>query len=297
MAVDRHELSEAHEVPNDVATARVWLERHLAPISDSPQAEAWQLLEALFDLPKHALINTSTTLTSEHKHQLRTWLSRRLQRQPLQYVLGYAHFYGYRFHVTPAVLVPRPETEVLVYTALDYLKTLPQPPIVIDIGTGSGAIGITIKRECPKATVIASDISVEALEVAQYNAQKLATDITFVRGSLLTPPALQRAAQQADVIVANLPYLPADDRVWLSPEVLHEPDSALFAGADGLSLATTLMQDAFTQLSAGARLLLELDPRNVERACALATSKAQTWSQKNVLTDLAGRERFLLLTR
>lgn len=284
------------EVPEGITAARHWLEHHLSPISDSPQVEAWQLLEALLGHPKHALIGTSVTLDDGKKDQLASWLERRLAREPLQYILGYVYFYGYRFHVTPAVLIPRPETEVLVYTALNYLKTLPQPPTVIDIGTGSGAIAIAIKRECPKATVLASDISAEALELAQHNAQRLDADITFIHGSLLTPPALQQAAQHADMITANLPYLPASDRYWLSPEVLHEPEGALFAGADGLSLAEMLMQDAFTRLPAGAMLLLELDPRNVERACALA-AKAQTWSQKNVLTDLAGRERFLLLIR
>ena len=108
-----------------------------------------------------------------HKQTLIHWLKRRLQREPLQYILGYGYFYGYRFHVTSAVLIPRPETEVLVYTALDYLKTLPQPPTVIDIGTGSGAIGIAIKRECPNSDVLASDISADALELAQHNAQRL----------------------------------------------------------------------------------------------------------------------------
>jgi release factor glutamine methyltransferase len=284
------------EVPESITAARHWLERRLASVSDSSQVEAWQLLEALLGHPKHALIGLSINLSKPQRHQLSDWLQRRLEREPLQYILGYAYFYGYRFHVTPAVLIPRPETEVLVHTALDYLKTLPQPPTVIDIGTGSGAIAIAIKRECPKATVLASDISAEALELAQHNAQRLDADITFIHGSLLTPPALQQASQHADMITANLPYLPASDRYWLSPEVLHEPEGALFAGADGLSLAEMLMQDAFTWLPAGAMLLLELDPRNVERACVLA-AKAQTWSQTNVLTDLAGRERFLLLTR
>lgn len=290
----------ARNVPNNVNDVRRWLEHHLAPISDSPQVEAWQLLEALLELPKHALISSPITLNDDHKQTLAHWLARRLAREPLQYILGYAHFYGYRLQVTPAVLIPRPETEVLVHAALEHLtthlRTRSHAPTVIDVGTGSGAIAITIKRACPQATVIASDVSHGALELAQHNAQQLNADITFVHGSLLTPPALQQAAQQADVIVANLPYLPASDRYWLSPEVLHEPEQALFAGADGLSLAETLMQDAFTWLPAGATLLLELDPRNVERACALA-AEAQTWSQKNVLTDLAGRKRFLLLTR
>jgi release factor glutamine methyltransferase len=280
-------------VPDNVNDVRRWLEHHLATISDSPQVEAWQLLEALLELPKHTLIGSTVTFKDAHKQTLIHWLKRRLQREPLQYILGYTHFYGYRFHVTSAVLIPRPETEVLVYTALDYLKTLPQPPTVIDIGTGSGAIGIAIKRECLTANVIASDISADALELAQHNAHQLAADITFVHGSLLTPPALQQAAQHADMITANLPYLPASDRYWLSPEVLHEPERALFAGADGLSLADTLMQQAFALLPIGARLYLELDPRNVTEAAA----RASTWAKKHILTDLAGRERFLLLTR
>lgn len=284
------------DVPEGIAATRHWLEHHLSPISDSPQVEAWQLLEALLDQPKHTLINTSTTLNNDQQDHLKRWLERRLAREPLQYILGYAYFYGYRLQVTPAVLIPRPETEVLVHSALTHLATLTQPT-VIDIGTGSGAIAIAIKRECPEATVLASDVSHEALEVAQYNAQQIAADITFISSKLLDAMTLQKAAHHANIILANLPYLPADDRRWLSPEVLHEPDTALFAGADGLSLAEILMQDAYTHLPTGGRLYLELDPRNVARALSLATSPSQPWSQKNVLTDLTGRKRFLLLTR
>jgi release factor glutamine methyltransferase len=281
------------DVPHDVLAIRHWLEHHLSPISDSPQVEAWQLLEALLDRPKHTLIGTSVTLENHQKAQLKGWLERRIAREPLQYILGYAYFYGYRFQVTPAVLIPRPETEVLVHAVLDELKTLAKTPTVLDMGTGSGAIAITIKRERPEATVLASDISQEALELAQQNAHALNAEVTFVLSNLLEEVTLQNTAQQTDIIVANLPYLPEDDRHWLSPEVLHEPDTALFAGEDGLSLADQLIQQAFGLLATGAKLYLELDPRNVTRALA----QTSMWSKKDVLADLAGRERFLLLTR
>jgi release factor glutamine methyltransferase len=290
-----------NHIPDNIAAARSWLEQHLAPISDSPQAEAWQLLEACLERPKHALIGLSSPLTNEltkgQKQQLTAWLARRLEREPLQYILGYAYFYGYAFQVTPAVLIPRPETEVLLQAALAYLtnshNSQSHPPTVIDVGTGSGALGVSLKCEYRTAKVIASDISKAALEVAQHNAHQLAADITFVPSNLLAAPQLQHAAKQASIIVANLPYLPEDDRSWLRPEVLREPDIALFAGADGLSLAETLIQQAFSLLPAGAKLYLELDPRNIQQAVA----RASAWPQKDVLADLAGRSRFLLLTR
>ena len=281
------------DVPDSVQQARLWLEHHLSTISDSPQIEAWQLLEALFDRPKHMLIGTTITLEDAHKQQLNHWLDRRLEREPLQYILGYAYFYGYRFHVTPAVLIPRPETEVLVHAVLKQLKTFSHPLTVIDVGTGSGAIAITLKRECPEATVLASDITNGALELAQYNAQRLTADVTFVHSNLLDATTLQNAATRANIIVANLPYLPEDDRAWLSLEVMREPDTALFAGSDGLYLADQLITQAFGLLTAGSKLILELDPRNVAKAQA----RASAWQQKDVLTDLAGRPRFLLLTR
>ncbi|MEM7734715.1 MAG: peptide chain release factor N(5)-glutamine methyltransferase [Deinococcota bacterium] len=279
-------------IPTHLNEIRRSLEHHLSPITDSPQVEAWQLLEALLTKPKHIILNEIASLTAAQRETLRRWLTRRLNREPLQYITQTAYFYGLKLKVTPAVLIPRPETEVMVADTLHHLHKL-DTPSVVDVGTGSGAITLAIKHEQPQTHVTASDISEAALELARSNATSLGCDISFIQSDLLTKAELQQAVVQADVVLANLPYLPKDDQQWLSPEVLAEPSTALFAGEDGLELAIRLEQHTFQLMQPDSLLYLELDPRNVSRAF----EQSQPWTNKEVLSDLVGRQRFLKLTR
>lgn len=183
----------------------------------------------------------------------------RLDRTPIAYIIGHKEFYGRTFYVSPATLIPRPESETII-TLLKELFTqtaLPlhaQPKRLIDVGTGSGCLGISAKLELPELNVTLGDISRHALTIAEKNAKALKADVTLVRGDLLTAYVFQ-----ADYIIANLPYVdPEWDR---SPETEYEPDVALFAAANGLSLIYKLIEQAPARLVAGGKLLLEADPR------------------------------------
>ncbi|MEM6430693.1 MAG: peptide chain release factor N(5)-glutamine methyltransferase [Deinococcota bacterium] len=279
-------------IPTHLNDVRRWLEQHLSPIAGSPQVETWHLLEALLAKPKHIILNEIGSLTEAQRETLGKWLTRRLNREPLQYITQTAYFYGLKLKVTQAVLIPRPETELMVADALQHIRTL-TAPTVVDVGTGSGAIALTIQRECSQAQVTASDVSEDALELAHSNATSLGCDVSFIQSDLLAEVKLQHAVMQADVVLANLPYLPMSDQRWLTPEVLAEPSSALFAGEDGLGLASRLEQQAFKLMKPSSLLYLELDPRNVQRAF----EQSQAWATKEILSDLATRQRFLKLTR
>lgn len=260
---------------------------------ESADAEAWLLLEMLLQTTRaELLLHRTTPLTEEQLAQLEAWLRRRETREPLQHILSVAHFYGLTLRVTPEVLVPRPETEVLVELGLGALRGRVQPQ-VLEVGTGSGAIALALKAERPDATVWATDISGGALEVAKTNARDLVLDVHFVAADLLDDPNLQTFARSTDLLIANLPYLPESDVAGLSPEVQRDPPGALFSGEDGLGHFRRLEAQAVSLLPLGAVALFELDPRNVEEA----ERESGAWRSTSLHRDLTGRLRFLRLTR
>lgn len=259
----------------------------------SPEVDAALLLEALTGLTRaEQLLAGARPLSAEQQGTLLGWLERRGRREPLQHILGRAHFYGLVLEVGPAVLVPRPETERLVEIALERLEGV-RSPKVLDVGTGSGAIALALGRERPDADLMASDISPAALEVARRNAERCGVEVTLVRADLLDGEVVSSFARRADALLANPPYLPEGDRARLSAEARSDPAAALFSGADGLEHFRRLERQARRRLPAGAFALVELDPRNVRKALA----ESGGWSRAVVTADLAGRERFLLLER
>ncbi len=277
-----------------IAEVQTQLEQRLRQAGlASPRAEALLLLEALLDLSRtELLLARRRELTTEDEATLKTWLERRLKREPLQHILGVAPFYGLMLRVTPNVLIPRPETERLVELVLDDLRSVERPKL-LDVGTGSGAIALALKGERPDAEVMASDVSAAALKVARGNAAEHGLEVAFARSDLLAAGEVTAFAREADVIVANLPYLPERDRTRVSPEVRRDPALALYAGEDGLELYRRLEREAFNLMRPGARLWLELDLRNVQAAAELA----RKWRNVRIVTDLLERERFLRLER
>lgn len=260
---------------------------------EHPEREASALLEELLGVSRSELLLSRTRiLTADEAARFGSWLARRAAREPLQHVAGVAHFYGLTLSVSPDVLVPRPETERLVELGLETIRSVLEPN-VLDIGTGSGAVALALKAERPDATVWATDVSAAALEVAARNADRLGLNVRFVQADLLNDPTVQAFAERADLLVANLPYLPEADAAWLSPEVQRDPSSALFSGRDGLGHARRLLEQVSNLLKPGATCLLELDPRNVRQA----ETEVGGWAETEVLTDLANRERFLKLRR
>jgi len=186
-------------------------------------------------------------------------LERRRKGEPIQYITGQTEFYGLHFFITPDVLIPRPETEHLVEKALELAVAFDHPRI-IDIGTGSGAIPIALAHNLPHARITATDISISALALAQENAKRNGVAICLLQGDLLAPVAQAGAdPEQFDIIVSNPPYVSAADRDWLSVEVReYEPALALFAGVDGLEVYRRLIPQAFTALTPGGFIALEI---------------------------------------
>lgn len=258
----------------------------------SPQAEAWQLLEAVTSTARARLLLEPRGLEPRERRELGEWLARRELREPLQQILGRAYFYGLEVQLEPGVLIPRPETEVLVEVALRAVRDVPAPRM-IDVGCGSGAIALALKNERPDAVVMATDVESRALRVTGRNSVELGLPLALVASDLLTASEAAEFTASAHAVLSNPPYLPASDRDSVQPEVRWDPDAALYAGDDGLEVYRRLLAQARQLLKPGALLLVELDTRNIERARELAAG----WTSSEIHCDLAGRARFLELRR
>jgi release factor glutamine methyltransferase len=183
-------------------------------------------------------------------------LERRHRGEPIQYITGETEFYGFPFRVTPDVLIPRPETELLVEKVFD-LAACFRAPRIVDVGTGSGAISATLAHKLPHASITATDLSAPALAIARQNAERngVSQRIRFLSADLLDPLAEERF----EIVVSNPPYVPTTDRPSLPVEVRdHEPALALFAGPDGLDAYRRLIPQAFACLVPGGFLTLEI---------------------------------------
>jgi release factor glutamine methyltransferase len=213
--------------------------------------DAQWLLEHLFGRPRSWLLaHDDAELTPAQMASLQAGLARCAAGEPLAYVVGEREFRGLALCVTPAVLVPRPETELLVEWALEHLP-LGAVGDVLDLGTGSGAIALALQNERPHAHVLASDLSAEALEVARGNAQRLGLPVQFVQGDWWAPLQGLRFA----LVVSNPPYVAGEDPHLAA--LAHEPLGALTPGGDGLAALRHIVHGAPSQLLPGAWLLLE----------------------------------------
>ena len=214
---------------------------------------------------------------------------RRIGGEPMAYIVGSAGFYGREFTVNAHVLVPRPETEHLIDNVLVSLNAVASPRI-LDVGTGSGAIGLTLAAELPNAALDAVDISVNALDVARANAKRLGIEArtNFFLGDLIEPVRSNRY----HAIVANLPYVPTNDIAASPDPVSFEPRLALDGGIDGLDLYRRLLGGVQTLLFPGGILLMEAAPPNMDLLVALAR-EAFPKGEVTVGQDYGERERFV----
>ncbi|PLR96610.1 peptide chain release factor N(5)-glutamine methyltransferase [Bacillus sp. T33-2] len=213
---------------------------------------------------------------------------------PVQYIIGTEDFYGRVFEVNDAVLIPRPETEELVLGTLKRLHTMfgsKEQLQIADIGTGSGAIAVTLKLERPQLAVTASDLSADALAVAQKNAARLGAKIEFVHGNLLQP--FIAAGRKFDAVISNPPYIPVGDREWMSEVVTgQEPHLALFAGQDGLDLYRRFMEELPLVLKNKALVGFEIGAGQSKDVKELLR-KAFPQALIDVVYDINGKDRMV----
>ena len=225
---------------------------------ENPKNDAMILLAHVLKCKKVDLhVNFDQQPSEAERNRFKELIHRRVAAWPVAYLVGYRDFYLLSFEVLPAVLVPRPETETLVVDALAFLKAK-TAPAVLDIGTGSGCIGISIAHQKKDSHVTAVDISPDALAVAQRNAAKhsVADRMTFLQGDLFEPIA---AGSTFDLIASNPPYIAANEFAELDPDVRdHEPRVALDGGADGLIFYRRIAAAVGPFLKPGGKLLLEI---------------------------------------
>jgi len=233
-------------------------------------------------------------LNEKHLDKFDEILNKRLTRYPLQYILGEAWFYGRKFHITPAVMAPTPETELLCETALGFVKERNiDKPKILDVGTGSGVVVLTLACELKQSRVVALDVSDEALEVAKTNAGQFGVEdrVKFVCSdffSTLSPD------DKFDLILSNPPYIADGDYEGLPPEVKADPKIAMVAGSDGLDAIRVIIKEAPAYLAGNGRLMFEIGCNQVEKIVRL-TEKDELYKNIVILKDLNDIDRVVVL--
>ncbi len=254
--------------------------------------DAELLLLHTLQLPRTILFTDSTRpLSSAEAELYEANVARRLTLEPIQYITGTQEFFGLAFHVTPAVLIPRPETELLVETVLAMLPN-DRPLRIVDIGTGSGAIAISVAKLHSQVSMTALDLSTEALVIARENAEAhhVADRIRFLQSDLLA----KVEGETFDAILSNPPYIPTTDRPTLHPQVRdHEPHTALFAGLSGMDIYSRLIPQAYEALVPGGLLALEIGYGQLEAIENLLLG----WTDITHREDLQGIPRTVLARR
>lgn len=254
--------------------------------SDSSRLDAELLLAAALGLRRLDLyLKFDRPLSEPELAGYRSLVARRAKGEPVAYLTGHKEFMGLDFEVTPAVLVPNPDTEALVQRAVELSREWQRALRVADIGTGSGCIAIAIAHYAGNTEIWASDVSAEALEVAARNVARLGVNdrVHLVRGDLMEP-----LTGEFDLICANLPYVAAGAK--LPAEVTAQPAQALYADQGGAALVSRLLNEAPARLGRGGRLLAELDPTI---ASPISEAAKRSFAGFKIHRDLAGHERVL----
>lgn len=225
-------------------------------------------------------------LTSDEQTRYLEYVARRSGREPFHYISGIKEFYGLDFEVGPGVLIPRPETELLVDAAIAIAVEI-SPPRILEIGVGSGCISVAILKNVPQATAVAVDISEVALAISSRNAERHSVSD---RLELLQGDVYSSVVGRFDLIVSNPPYIPETDKPALEPEVRSfEPSEALYSGADGLGVVRRIIDEAPEYLNIGGSIFIEI---GLGQADIVRTYFAQdVWKPPRLIRDLQGIER------
>jgi len=260
----------------------------------SARLDAELLIAHALGINRVAIYTSADRLLSrEELANIRAVIERRQAGLSVAAITGHKEFWGLDLHVSPEVLIPRPDTETLVEAALDHLvplrrdrpaESIPTDERILDVATGSGAIALALKKQRPHASVLATDQSQPAIAIARGNAERLRLAVEFFVGDLLG--ALPPETAPFDLIAANLPYIPTGDIAGLPPEVRAEPHEALDGGADGLDLVRRLIVEAPRRLKTGGSLVLELGEGQADRVATLLGISG--FNQVGTRADLAG---------
>lgn len=270
----------------------------LAAGVDTGSLEASLLLGHATGTDRLGLITrTGDTLSAEQMREFDGLMARRLKREPLQYILGETEFMGLKFTVSPAVLVPRPDTETLVEAVLDLEETRnsPEPITVADIGTGSGAIAVSLAKSLPYLKVIGVDISPEAIAIAAGNAERLGVSeqVTFRLGDMLE--ALDGPVRY---LISNPPYIADSEMAGLEPEVRdYEPHLALTPGADALHFYRLFAKEGARFVEPGGYMVLEVGAGQSRDVAALLEARPEEWEAPTFVEDLGRIERVVMARR
>jgi release factor glutamine methyltransferase len=265
---------------------------------EAADREARWLLEHAVGLSSSShLVDRSRLLEGHEIAKVDDCVSRRVAREPLQYILGTQEFCGLTFEVNPSVLIPRPETELLVQ---EVIRRLPNGdrPTVVDVGTGSGCLAVTLARAV-QARIFATDFSADALRTAKANARRHGVDssITWLEGDLLAPLDGMGCERSVHVIMANPPYIRESEWSGLQPEVArYEPRMALIAGAKGIEVHQRLLVEAAPYLAPGGLLVMEMG----QGQCAALIEVSKTmcfYERAEILADEAGIDRIMIIER
>lgn len=228
--------------------------------------DAEYLLSHILNVPRMALtMDAAQSLTYEDELVYRSYIEKRMQRIPLQYIMGYESFMGYVFKTDERALIPRPETELLVEKAVSLLHNYSPAVKVLDLCTGSGAIGISIKKKAPFAKVTLCDLSLDALSLAKANAAALNASVCLKQGDLFDAVPGERF----DLILSNPPYIPHEECLSLQAEVRKEPLMALCGGLDGLDFYRRIASDAISHLTPTGALLMEIGYNQAQSVSSL----------------------------
>lgn len=226
----------------------------------------------------------------EERVRMRGFVQRRISGEPAAYICGQHEFMSLSFTVNPDVLIPRPDTEILVETVCELAREM-DAPAICEVGTGSGAIAVSLARYLPRARIVATDISSAALQIARINAKQNGVEVSFLAGDLLTPVADRGPF---DIIVANLPYIPESQWETLPPSVsCHEPRLALLAPGDGLDIYRRLLPQALEMLPPHGYLCFEIGWDQGEAARQMVQENGG-FSTRELRKDLAGRDRVVV---
>ncbi len=259
---------------------------------DSPRISAEVILAHAISLTRSQLLARSDLkLNPDQLSRFQIDLDRLVKGEPLAYVVGHREFYDLDLITDQRALIPRPETECLVEKAIDLLKAHPHP-LIADIGTGSGAIAVTLAKHLPSAMVIATDLSPDAIDLARSNARKhdVETRLDFRVGNLLQP-----LSDQVDLLAANLPYVNDKDWPYLARTIRgHEPQMAFTGGPDGLNLIRQLMQDAPRCIKPHGFILMEIGAYHGEEVSSIARQSFRQ-AKISIELDYAGLDRLVVI--